>query len=69
MTKGKDLLGKIHHPLISIGIFVVVKFSGCPLLPSQDRIIIATTIEYKAKLASVDGIFRRYPELTTLLMI
>ena len=34
-----------------------------------DRIIIATAIEYQAKLASVDGIFRRYPELTTLLMI
>jgi PIN domain nuclease of toxin-antitoxin system len=34
-----------------------------------DRIIIATAIEYQAKLASVDGIFRRYRELTTLLMI
>lgn len=34
-----------------------------------DRIIIATAIQYQAKLASVDSIFRQYPELTTLLMI
>ncbi|MCM0588773.1 MAG: type II toxin-antitoxin system VapC family toxin [Gloeotrichia echinulata DVL01] len=34
-----------------------------------DRIIIATAIEYQARLASIDGFFRQYPELTTLLMI
>lgn len=34
-----------------------------------DRIIIATAIEYKAKLASIDGVFARYPELKALLMV
>jgi PIN domain nuclease of toxin-antitoxin system len=34
-----------------------------------DRIIIATAIEHQAKLASIDGFFRQYPELATLLMI
>lgn len=34
-----------------------------------DRIIIATAIEYQGKLASIDGFFRQYPELTSLLMI
>ncbi len=34
-----------------------------------DRIIIATAIEYQAKLASIDGYFRQYPELANLLMI
>lgn len=34
-----------------------------------DRIIIATAIEYQAKLASIDGYFCQYPELATLLMI
>ena len=34
-----------------------------------DRIIIATAIEYQARLASIDGFFRQYPELATLLMI
>ncbi len=34
-----------------------------------DRIIIATAIEYQAKLASIDRFFRLYPELTTLLMV
>lgn len=34
-----------------------------------DRIIIATAIEYQAKLASIDGFFRQYPELKTLLMV
>jgi len=34
-----------------------------------DRIIIATAIEYQGKLASIDGYFRQYPELTSLLMI
>ncbi|MBC1223489.1 type II toxin-antitoxin system VapC family toxin [Nostoc sp. UCD121] len=34
-----------------------------------DRIIIATAIEYQAKLASIDGFFRQYPGLATLLMI
>ncbi|WP_375470579.1 type II toxin-antitoxin system VapC family toxin [uncultured Nostoc sp.] len=34
-----------------------------------DRIIIATAIEYQAKLASIDGLFCQYPELATLLMI
>jgi len=34
-----------------------------------DRTIIATAIEYQGRLASIDGIFRQYPELTTLLMI
>ena len=34
-----------------------------------DRIIIATAIEYQAKLASIDGYFSQYPELATFLMI
>ncbi len=34
-----------------------------------DRIIMATAIEYQAKLASIDGYFGQYPELATLLMI
>jgi PIN domain nuclease of toxin-antitoxin system len=33
-----------------------------------DRIIIATAIQYQGKLASIDGVFRQYPELTTILM-
>lgn len=33
-----------------------------------DRIIIATAIELGAKLASVDGLFRRYPELNAYLL-
>ena len=31
-------------------------------------IIIATALEYKAKLASMDGIFFKYPELNDCLM-
>lgn len=34
-----------------------------------DRIIMATAIEYQAKLASIDGYFRQYPELGNFLMI
>ena len=34
-----------------------------------DRIIIATAIEYQAKLASIDRSFRQYPELVNLLMV
>ncbi|MGB3612764.1 MAG: type II toxin-antitoxin system VapC family toxin [Elainellaceae cyanobacterium] len=33
-----------------------------------DRVIIATAIAQDAKLASVDGLFRRYPELTAYLL-
>ncbi|HLO84056.1 MAG TPA: type II toxin-antitoxin system VapC family toxin [Nostocaceae cyanobacterium] len=33
-----------------------------------DRLIIATTLEYKAKLASIDGFFSQYPELDHHLM-
>ncbi|BCL35873.1 type II toxin-antitoxin system VapC family toxin [Nostoc sp. MS1] len=33
-----------------------------------DRLIIATTLEYQAKLASIDGVFPQYPELDTHLM-
>lgn len=33
-----------------------------------DRLIIATTLEYKAQLASIDGVFSQYPELDTHLM-
>jgi PIN domain nuclease of toxin-antitoxin system len=33
-----------------------------------DRLIIATTIEYGAKLASVDSLFPKYPELENHLM-
>jgi len=33
-----------------------------------DRMIIATALEYQAYLASVDGIFRQYPELSNCLM-
>jgi len=33
-----------------------------------DRLIIATTLEYKAKLASIDGLFSQYPELGNHLM-
>ncbi|GCL39036.1 type II toxin-antitoxin system VapC family toxin [Sphaerospermopsis sp. FACHB-1094] len=33
-----------------------------------DRIIIATTLEYRAKLASMDGLFAKYPELNHHLM-
>jgi len=33
-----------------------------------DRIIIATTLEYKAKLASIDSLFCKYPELQDNLM-
>jgi PIN domain nuclease of toxin-antitoxin system len=33
-----------------------------------DRLIIATALEYEAKLASVDGVFARYPELSTYLL-
>lgn len=33
-----------------------------------DRLIIATTLEYKAKLASIDGLFSQYPELNSHLM-
>ncbi|MBD2345080.1 type II toxin-antitoxin system VapC family toxin [Anabaena subtropica] len=35
---------------------------------SFDRLIIATTLEYQAKLASVDSLFSQYPELDTHLM-
>jgi PIN domain nuclease of toxin-antitoxin system len=34
-----------------------------------DRLIIATTLESGAKLASVDGVFRHYPELADSLLI
>ncbi|USR91246.1 PIN domain-containing protein [Phormidium yuhuli AB48] len=33
-----------------------------------DRLIIATALVYQAQLASVDGLFRRYPELNGVLM-
>jgi PIN domain nuclease of toxin-antitoxin system len=33
-----------------------------------DRLIIATALEYGAKLASVDGLFAQYPELETYLL-
>ncbi|MGB5596957.1 MAG: type II toxin-antitoxin system VapC family toxin [Crocosphaera sp.] len=33
-----------------------------------DRIIISTALEYKAKLASIDGLFKQYPELKNYLM-
>ncbi|AFY31451.1 type II toxin-antitoxin system VapC family toxin [Calothrix sp. PCC 7507] len=33
-----------------------------------DRLIIATAITYKAKLASIDGLFSKYSELDTQLM-
>ncbi|NEO71630.1 type II toxin-antitoxin system VapC family toxin [Moorena sp. SIO3H5] len=33
-----------------------------------DRLIIATTLVYKAKLASIDGLFSQYSELDTYLM-
>ena len=33
-----------------------------------DRLIIATTLEYPAKLASIDGFFAQYPELNNYLM-
>ena len=33
-----------------------------------DRLIIATTVVYKAKLASIDGLFSQYSELDTYLM-
>jgi PIN domain nuclease of toxin-antitoxin system len=33
-----------------------------------DRLIIATALEYGAKLASVDGLFARYPELESYLL-
>jgi PIN domain nuclease of toxin-antitoxin system len=33
-----------------------------------DRLIIATALVYGAKLASVDSLFARYPELDTYLM-
>ncbi|MGB7415096.1 MAG: PIN domain-containing protein [Thermosynechococcaceae cyanobacterium] len=33
-----------------------------------DRLIIATALIYEAQLASIDGLFRQYPELTNRLM-
>lgn len=33
-----------------------------------DRLIISTAVVYKAKLASIDGLFGQYPELTNYLM-
>lgn len=33
-----------------------------------DRLIIATALDYKAKLASIDGLFSQYSEIDTLLM-
>ncbi|NJL97338.1 MAG: type II toxin-antitoxin system VapC family toxin [Synechococcaceae cyanobacterium SM2_3_2] len=33
-----------------------------------DRLIIATALFHQARLASVDGLFQQYPELSTLLM-
>jgi len=33
-----------------------------------DRLIMATALVYKAKLASIDGLFSRYPELADYLM-
>jgi PIN domain nuclease of toxin-antitoxin system len=33
-----------------------------------DRLIIATALEYGAKLASVDSLFSKYPELESHLM-
>jgi len=33
-----------------------------------DRLIIATALVYKAKLASIDGLFSQYLELDTYLM-
>jgi PIN domain nuclease of toxin-antitoxin system len=33
-----------------------------------DRLIIATTLQYQAKLASIDGFFSQYPELNNYLM-
>ena len=35
---------------------------------SFDRIIIGTALEYKAKLASIDSLFPKYPELKDYLM-
>ncbi|MEH2045143.1 hypothetical protein [Nostoc sp.] len=47
--------------------------NSCNLSPIHrdpfDRIIIATAIEYQARLTSIDGFFRQYPELATLLII
>ncbi len=33
-----------------------------------DRLIIATALEYGAKLASIDGLFNQYPELESDLL-
>ena len=33
-----------------------------------DRLIIATALAYKAKLASIDGLFSQYPEIDRKLM-
>ncbi len=33
-----------------------------------DRLIIATALEFGARLASIDGLFKKYPELSNLLM-
>jgi PIN domain nuclease of toxin-antitoxin system len=33
-----------------------------------DRLIIATALEYGANLASADALFRRYPELVSVLI-
>lgn len=33
-----------------------------------DHIIISTALEYQAKLASIDGLLRQYPELKNYLM-
>jgi len=33
-----------------------------------DHLIIATALEYGAKLASIDSLFSKYPELENLLM-
>ena len=49
-----------------------IAYKGVNLSPVHkdpfDRLIIATTVVYEAKLASIDGLFSKYSELDTYLM-
>jgi PIN domain nuclease of toxin-antitoxin system len=54
-------------PLTAQIAYLAVNLSQCHKDPF-DRLIIATALAYKAKLASIDSLFSLYPELDTHLM-
>ena len=54
-------------PITASVAYQAVNLSPVPRDPF-DRLIIATSLGYNARLASIDGLFSRYPELSESLM-